>query len=79
MTSADIREKVGTYIRDLFVDQKINFDEAQELSTVVLELLPDNLKQDDLLPAIKKLDDNYQILSPLVMKLLGEWVEGING
>ena len=71
-----IRETIGLFLRDLLLKEKIGVDELQEYSQFVLNNFIDGMEDKLLLERVKALDDDKPVLSPVVLKLLGEWSKG---
>lgn len=50
--------------------QEINFKKAQEIAKFILQAIPENISDQELLKVIPKLDDNFSELAPIVLKYL---------
>lgn len=68
--SSWVRETIGSFIKDLFLDKKIDMDKAQECSEKIIDLFPDGLDEKKLVSNLKSLKDGDQLFSNLVLKIL---------
>jgi hypothetical protein len=71
VTAADIRSRLRDYIKESFINGKMSWEEAEENLGLEKEF-PDEMAEESLWEAVRKLDDKRPVLGPLVMKLLGE-------
>jgi hypothetical protein len=71
--SSQIKEEVGIFLRDSMLQGKMSIDDIQKYAGMVDSFFSDDYTDDQLLENIKALDDNDPALTPIVMKLLGNW------
>lgn len=67
-----MKKKLAEYMQSEFVKEKMTWEEAEELEKVRVSI-PDDMEETVLMEKVKALDDDNKKLTPIVMKILGEW------
>jgi hypothetical protein len=72
MDAVTVKKKLAEYMQSEFVKEKMTWEEAEELEKVRVSI-PDDMEETVLMEKVKALDDDNKKLTPIVMKILGEW------
>lgn len=70
MTSNDVRDFIGEYLKMEIVKGKLSYDRAQDISIFLQTTLKDDLPPEVVNKIIPTLDDNFKELNGVVMQLI---------
>lgn len=75
--SSPIKDKIQTQVVELISkgleSGEISESRAREIAKLVLEKLPDNLTEEEMMLIIPKLDDEFRELSEIVMPIMQDY------
>ncbi|MDP3987669.1 MAG: hypothetical protein Q8P80_00815 [Candidatus Levybacteria bacterium] len=70
MTSNDVKDFIGEFLKNKVVKGEFSYDRAQDISIFLQTTLKDDLPPDVVNKIIPTLDDNFKELNGVVMQLI---------